>query len=139
MLPVAGPCTASPSAMIAAASTAAMVATVASKPKKASSEKKQDRKAAKTLSAILLAFIVTWTPYSVLVVLKAILGKEAADEEIPTVLWQFSYYLCYINSTVNPVLYALCNAAFRRTYVRILTCRWGARNRQPMVNRYYYG
>ena len=115
-----------------------VMTTAATKVKKATSEKKQDRKAAKTLSAILLAFIVTWTPYSVLVVINAILGKEAADKYIPNVVWQFSYYLCYINSTVNPVLYALCNAAFRRTYVRILTCRWGSRARQP-VNRYYYG
>ena len=108
------------------------------KGKKSSSEKKQERKAAKTLSAILLAFIITWTPYSVLVVVNAILGKELADIYIPEILWQFSYYLCYINSTVNPVLYALCNAAFRRTYVRILTCRWRSRARQP-VSRHYYG
>ncbi|XP_040563560.1 muscarinic acetylcholine receptor DM1 [Lepeophtheirus salmonis] len=105
---------------------------------KKTNEKKQDRKAAKTLSAILLAFIVTWTPYSVLTVLNAVLGKETADVYIPPTLWDFAYYLCYINSTVNPVLYALCNAAFRRTYVRILTCRWRARFRQPF-NRYYYG
>lgn len=36
--------------------------------------------------------------------------------------WQLSYYLCYINSTLNPVCYALCNHNFRRTYKRILTC-----------------
>ena len=103
------------------------------------SEKKNERKAAKTLSAILLAFIVTWTPYSVLTVANAILGKELADKHIPSVVWEFSYYLCYINSTVNPVLYALRNAAFRRTYVRILTCRWGGQSRQPYGNRNYYG
>ena len=40
-----------------------VMTTAATKVKKATSEKKQDRKAAKTLSAILLAFIVTWTPY----------------------------------------------------------------------------
>ena len=34
-------------------------------------EKKQDQKAAKTLSAILLAFIITWTPYNINVVLLA--------------------------------------------------------------------
>ena len=105
---------------------------------KKTSEKKQERKAAKTLSAILLAFVVTWAPYSVLVVLNGILGKQLADVYIPEILWQFSYYLCYINSTINPVLYALCNASFRRTYVRILTCRWTSTARQPF-NRYYYG
>jgi muscarinic acetylcholine receptor M3 len=86
---------------------------------KKTSEKKQDRKAAKTLSAILFAFIVTWTPYSVLVVLNGMLGKKTADEYIPLILWQFSYYLCYINSTINPVLYALCNASFRQILLRI--------------------
>ena len=34
-------------------------------------EKKQERKAARTLSAILLAFIVTWTPYNVFILVQA--------------------------------------------------------------------
>lgn len=121
------------------ASTAIAVTSAVKKSKvKKSSEKKQERKAAKTLSAILMAFILTWLPYSVLTIINSLLGKELAEEYIPDTLWQVFYYLCYINSTINPLLYALCNAAFRRTYIRILTCRFGgSRNRQPM-NPYYY-
>lgn len=99
--------------------------------KKEKKEKKAERKAAKTLSAILLAFIITWTPYNILVLLKSI---TACSWYIPQELWDFFYYLCYINSTVNPMCYALCNAAFRRTYVRILKCKWRSRNRSGAGN-----
>jgi muscarinic acetylcholine receptor M3 len=96
-------------------------------------KKSQEKKAAKTLSAILAAFIFTWTPYNILVLLKPL---TACTGCIPQELWDFFYYLCYINSTVNPVCYALCNATFRRTYVRILKCKWHSRNRTA-VNRGY--
>ncbi|XP_014246886.1 muscarinic acetylcholine receptor DM1 [Cimex lectularius] len=104
------------------------------KKKRKTQEKKADKKAAKTLSAILLTFIITWTPYNILVLLKPI--TECTDC-IPQGVWDFFYYLCYINSTINPVCYALCNASFRRTYVRILTCKWHNRNRTAM-NRGFY-
>lgn len=113
---------------------AAAVAKTQPKKKKKTQEKKQDKKAAKTLSAILLSFIITWTPYNILVLLKPLTTGTTC---IPQQLWDFFYYLCYINSTINPVCYALCNASFRRTYVRILTCKWHSRNRIAM-NRGFY-
>lgn len=104
------------------------------KKKKKSQEKKQETKAAKTLSAILLSFIITWTPYNILVLLKPLTGCTKC---FPQELWDFVYALCYINSTINPVCYALCNASFRRTYVRILTCKWHTRNREAMTRGVY--
>lgn len=101
----------------------------ANKKKQKIQEKKADGKAAKTLSAILLAFIITWTPYNILVLIKSFTD---CSWYIPQELWDFFYYLCYINSTVNPMCYALCNTAFRRTYVRILKCKWHNRNRAPV-------
>ncbi|CAL4080326.1 unnamed protein product, partial [Meganyctiphanes norvegica] len=106
------------------------------KKRKKNQEKKQDRKAAKTLSAILLTFIITWTPYNILVLLKTVMACGPEDC-IPRQLWDFSYYLCYINSTINPMCYALCNAAFRRTYVRILTCKWQSRRKQGVQRGHY--
>lgn len=102
--------------------------------KKKNQEKKQEKKAAKTLSAILLAFVLTWTPYNILVLLKTIMVEEDA---IPEILWDAAYYLCYINSTINPMCYALCNASFRRTYIRILTCKWENTRRQAVQRGYY--
>lgn len=104
------------------------------KKKKKSQEKRQETKAAKTLSAILLSFIITWTPYNILVLLKPL---TACTKCIPQELWDFFYALCYINSTINPMCYALCNASFRRTYVRILTCKWHTRNREAMTRGVY--
>ena len=104
---------------------------------KKTSEKKQERKAAKTLSAILLAFILTWLPYSVLQIIYSVI--EDSSDYIPVFVQELAYYLCYLNSTVNPLLYALCNAAFRRTYIRILTCRFSERANRMPGNRYYYG
>ncbi|PRD26735.1 UNVERIFIED_CONTAM: mAChR-A [Trichonephila clavipes] len=95
----------------------------APKKKRKQQERKQEMKAAKTLSAILFAFTVTWTPYNVLVLYKTLADCEN-DDCIGMGLWHFAYYLCYINSTVNPFCYALCNANFRRTYTRILSCKW---------------
>lgn len=112
------------------------------KKKKKFQEKKSERKAAKTLSAILLTFIITWTPYNILVLLKPFTAATGGDdaggnqadsnkEWVTQGMWDFFYYLCYINSTINPVCYALCNATFRMTYVRILKCKWNTRRQPP--------
>ncbi|KRZ95336.1 Muscarinic acetylcholine receptor gar-3 [Trichinella sp. T8] len=81
--------------------------------------RRSESKAAKMLSVILLAFIVTWTPYNVIVLIEAFFPQT-----VPSYFFKLSYYLCYLNSTINPLCYALCNRAFRRTYIRILTSRW---------------
>lgn len=104
--------------------------------KKKAQDKRQESKAAKTLSAILLSFIVTWLPYNILVLIKPMCQNDET-ECVPPQLWDLFYALCYINSTINPVLYALCNASFRRTYIRILTCKWHSRSREGVSRGVY--
>ncbi|KAI2648526.1 Muscarinic acetylcholine receptor M4 [Labeo rohita] len=80
---------------------------------------RRERKVTKTVLAVLLAFIITWMPYSVMVLIGTFCRWC-----VPEILWMVGYFMCYVNSTVNPMCYALCNATFKRTFKRLLLCKF---------------
>ncbi|XP_065213779.1 probable muscarinic acetylcholine receptor gar-1 [Planococcus citri] len=75
------------------------------------------RKAFRTISFILGAFVACWTPYHVLALVEGFCKDPPCTNEH---LFMFSYFLCYANSPINPFCYALANHQFKKTFTRIL-------------------
>ncbi|XP_050466424.1 muscarinic acetylcholine receptor gar-2 isoform X2 [Cataglyphis hispanica] len=75
------------------------------------------RKAFRTISFILGAFVACWTPYHVLALVEGFCANPPCTNEH---LFMFSYFLCYANSPMNPFCYALANQQFKKTFTRIL-------------------
>lgn len=65
------------------------------------------------------AFITCWLPFFIIALIKPICAKC----EIPRWLDSLALWLGYLNSTINPVLYATFNRDFRVPFREILCCR----------------
>lgn len=72
-------------------------------------------KAAKQLGVIMAAFMLCWIPYFVLYMVTVFQHREQFYT-----LHMFTIWLGYVNSTLNPFLYPLCNENFKKTFKKIL-------------------
>uniref|UniRef100_A0A4X1T359 5-hydroxytryptamine receptor 4 n=1 Tax=Sus scrofa TaxID=9823 RepID=A0A4X1T359_PIG len=86
-----------------------------------------ETKAAKTLCVIMGCFCLCWAPFFVTNVV-----DPFADYSVPGQVWTAFLWLGYINSGLNPFLYAFLNKSFRRAFLIILCCD-DERYRRPCV------
>lgn len=77
------------------------------------------RKALRTITFILGAFVVCWTPYHVIVLVDSFC-KTCTKNNFYWRMYEFSYWLCYMNSPLNPFCYALSNPQFKRSFIKII-------------------
>ncbi|XP_004630326.1 trace amine-associated receptor 8a-like [Octodon degus] len=70
---------------------------------------KRERKAAKTLGVTVVAFTISWLPYTIETLIDAFMGFIT-----PTYIYEICCWCAYYNSAMNPLIYALFYPWFRK-------------------------
>nr|XP_013000286.2 trace amine-associated receptor 8a-like [Cavia porcellus] len=77
---------------------------------------KRERKAAKTLGITVVAFIISWLPYTIETLIDAFMGFIT-----PAYIYEICCWCAYYNSAMNPLIYALFYPWFRKAIKVILS------------------
>lgn len=77
--------------------------------------RKKEKRATLILGLIMGSFILCWLPFFLLYILTPI-----CECHIPHIAFASAFWLGYMNSALNPVIYTIFNKDFRRAFRRIL-------------------
>ncbi|NXG43299.1 HRH3 protein, partial [Psilopogon haemacephalus] len=76
----------------------------------------RDRRVAKSLAIIVCVFGLCWAPYTLLMIIRAACHGHCVQHS----LYETSFWLLWVNSAINPVLYPLCHMSFRKAFIKLL-------------------
>uniref|UniRef100_T1ISI9 G-protein coupled receptors family 1 profile domain-containing protein n=1 Tax=Strigamia maritima TaxID=126957 RepID=T1ISI9_STRMM len=79
--------------------------------------RKRERRATLILGLIMASFILSWLPFFMLYLLNGICRKSC---DIPDLAFATAFWLGYVNSALNPIIYTIFNKDFRRAFRKIL-------------------
>ena len=77
----------------------------------------RDRKTARSLAILVGVFFLTWAPYEVCALANPLCGFCVPDK-----VFEVTFWMLWVNSTINPLLYPFLQVRFREAFTRILTC-----------------
>lgn len=86
-----------------------------SKTSKARTILSRDKRSARSLAILVIVFLVTWAPFEISAFVDQICGLC-----IPGWVSEIVFYLLWLNSTINPILYPFLQQRFRVAFARIL-------------------
>jgi hypothetical protein len=89
----------------------------------------RDRKAAKNLFILVFVFVLCWCPYTFLTLIRALCKQP--DKCISALIYEITFWLLWLNSTINPLLYSFLHVKFRKAFYRIL-CFYSVRHRRRL-------
>lgn len=79
---------------------------------------KRHRKAAKALTIVVLGYGLCWVPYVIVAVVMAFCESCITHNVYLGTVW-----LLYVNSSINPLLYAFTNPRFKTNFQKLLCCK----------------
>ncbi|XP_031470744.1 histamine H3 receptor-like [Phasianus colchicus] len=76
----------------------------------------RDKRVAKSLAIIVSVFGLCWAPYTLLMIIRA----ACHGQRVLHSLYETSFWLLWVNSAINPILYPLCHMSFRKAFIKLL-------------------
>ncbi|XP_069946945.1 somatostatin receptor type 5-like [Cherax quadricarinatus] len=91
-------------------------------PKSKSKKRKSHRKVTKLVLTVITVYVLCWLPYWVLQLILTFSMPKQVQSRVMIIFFLISSSLSYINSAINPILYAFLSENFKKSFLKACTC-----------------
>jgi len=87
------------------------------------SREERERRTFVTLAYIVITYVICWVPFHIVYDLSFIYPNIVSNSA-----FTYTFWMTYLNSTVNPFIYAFTSRDLRDAIKKVILCRWSIRN-----------